>query len=137
MPSQTRAIAEALVTSVREAVSKWDEHGRWTIVFPDSGSDFDVRGQGVRLIIEVGPALDKVGILRTFAKMTGAPVQIRLRAWYLNEFVERYFADQTEATTVLQSILEAHKPSGRQAPRTVTGAPELDDPDRPSIGADD
>lgn len=136
MSSEPRRLAEALVTNIREAISQWDTLGRWSIVFPDKGSAFEVQGEGVRLIIDIGPGVEKSGLSRLIAQLTGAPVQVRLRAWYLNEFVERIMDSEQEAKTVLLSILEAHKPTVRKMPK-VSGAPEYDDPDRPSIGADD
>ena len=137
MPNESRNIAEALVTSIRDHLAKWDNLGRWVIIFPDSTSSFELQGEGVRLIVDIGIALDKTGLSQMVARWSGAPLQIRLRTWYLNEFVERMTGERQEAVRIIFSILEAHKPSGRKAPRTVSGAPEMDDPDRPSLGADD
>jgi hypothetical protein len=138
MADHPRKVAETMVRAIEAGFAERHLAGRWEIVFPDRGSDFEVRGEGLRLIIEVNRGLDRSGLGRRLAQLLAkGPVQARLRAWFLNEFVERLFLDAPDALPIVFSILEAHRPSGRRLPTAVTGAPELDSPDRPSIGADD
>lgn len=131
-------IAEQLVSAIETGFDERGLAGRWEIFFPSGGSDFEVRGEGLRLILEVNRGLDRSGFAQRLSRWIGQdPVQARLRAWFLNEFVERLFVDAPDAVPVIFSILEAHRPSGQQLPKSVAGAPELDSADRPSLGADD
>jgi hypothetical protein len=127
-----------MVQAIEGGINERRLSGRWEIVFPDGSSDFELRGEGLRLIVEVNRGLDRSGLRRQLARiLKQGPVQARLRAWFLNEFVERLFVDAPDAVPIIFSILEAHRPSGQSLPSAVSGAPELDSPDRPSIGADD
>ncbi|GIW08840.1 MAG: hypothetical protein KatS3mg060_3645 [Dehalococcoidia bacterium] len=138
MRDHPRAVAEAMVQAIEGGINERRLSGRWEIVFPDGSSDFELRGEGLRLIVEVNRGLDRSGLRRQLARiLKQGPVQARLRAWFLNEFVERLFVDAPDAVPIIFSILEAHRPSGQSLPSAVSGAPELDSPDRPSIGADD
>lgn len=138
MAERPRAVAEAVVQRLDQGIAERQLAGRWELIFPASGSDFELRGEGLRLIVEVNHGLDQAGIARRVAQLfRRGPVQARLRAWFLNEFVERLFVNAPDAVPVILSILEAHRPSGQRRPSAVSGAPELDSPERPSIGADD
>jgi hypothetical protein len=133
-----RAVAEQMIAAIESGFESRGLAGHWEIFFPDGSSDFEIRGDGLRLIVEVNRALDTSGLSRSVARVFNrGPVQARLRAWFLNEFVERLFVEAPDAVPIIFSILEAHRPSGRTLPTTVSGAPEVDSPDRPSRGADD
>lgn len=138
MAEQPRAVAEEMVQALEDGIKERQLAGRWELIFPASGSAFELRGEGLRLIVEVNRGLDRSGVARHLAQLfRRGPVQARLRAWFLNEFVERLFVDAPDAAPVIFSILEAHRPSGQALPTSVSGAPERDSPDRPVIGADD
>ncbi|GIW10781.1 MAG: hypothetical protein KatS3mg061_1838 [Dehalococcoidia bacterium] len=138
MAEAPRAVAERIVAAVERGGQERGLGGRWVLVFPPGSSDFEVRGEGLRLIVEVNRGLSRAGLARLLARwFQQGPVEARLRAWFLNEFVERSFAEAEAVVPVLLSILEAHRPAGPGAPTAVTGAPELDSPERPSVGADD
>ncbi|MCS6800494.1 MAG: hypothetical protein RMM58_07345 [Chloroflexota bacterium] len=135
---QPRAVAEALVRAIEREVEARQLRGRWEMIFPAGSSDFELRGEGLRVIVEVNRGFERTGLARRLARLfRRGPIQARLRAWFLNEFVERLFPQPADAIPVIFSLLEAHRPAGLGLPSAVSGAPERDSPDRPSIGADD
>ncbi len=138
MTETPRAVAIDMIAAIEKGFAERGLDGRMEIFFPPKGGDFEVRGEGLRLIIEVNRGFGAGRLNQRMARwFNQGPVQVRLRAWFLNEFVERLFPDAREAVPIIFSILEAHRPSGLAMPLHVSGAPELDSPGRPSLGADD
>jgi hypothetical protein len=136
--SGPRAAGQEIIDKIQSGFEERGLAGRWEIFFPPVGGDFEVRGEGLRLIVEVNYGVAKTGVQRSLTRMLRqGPIQARLRAWFLNEFVERIFDNAIDCVPVIFSIIEAHRPSGLTLPSAVSGAPELDSADRPSKGADD
>jgi len=133
-----RETGQEIIDRIQAGFEERDLAGRWEIFFPPAGGDFEVRGEALRLIVEVNYGVAKTGIQKSLTRLLRqGTIEARLRAWFLNEFVERIFENAPDCVPVIFSIIEAHRPSGQKLPTAVSGAPELDSPDRPSKGADD
>ncbi|MCS7003386.1 MAG: hypothetical protein NZ518_11105, partial [Dehalococcoidia bacterium] len=102
MTQSPRAIGHTLVAAIERGFAERGLAGRWSVFFPPTGGDFEIQGEGLRLIVEINYGIEQTGLARAIARaFKQGPVQARLRAWFLNEFVERIFDDPAEVAPVL------------------------------------